>query len=84
MTQNYTSEFKEMIVSLYNKGESVESLASEYGVGKSTVYKWIDIYAVNKETGLSKKEIEEMNREIRRLKEENTILKKAMTIFAKK
>lgn len=38
----YSNEFKEKIVSRYCKGESVEILAKETGIGKTTIYEWIN------------------------------------------
>ncbi|WP_375378296.1 transposase, partial [Pediococcus pentosaceus] len=37
----YDKEFKQNIINLYKQGESAAQLAREYGIGYSTVHKWI-------------------------------------------
>ena len=37
----YDKEFKQNIINLYKQGESAAQLAKEYGIGYSTVHKWI-------------------------------------------
>ncbi len=34
-----------MVVELYNSGQSVKSLSSEYGVSEVTIYKWIKLHS---------------------------------------
>ena len=71
----------------WGKGKSIQDLAKEYGIPKSTVRYWVVDKPKKKKSTLEKKSVspmvEEMKLEIKRLKEENDILKKAMTIFAK-
>ncbi|OJF73151.1 transposase, partial [Lacticaseibacillus casei] len=38
---SYDKEFKQNIINLYKQGESAAQLAREYGIGYSTVHKWI-------------------------------------------
>ncbi|HEY8364673.1 MAG TPA: transposase [Haloplasmataceae bacterium] len=86
--KRYDEEFKKMLVELYNsKQKTVSELEREYGVTKVTIYSWINQYSefkIDENTTMNNKDINEMQREINRLKEENEILKKAMAIFAKK
>ena len=81
------SEFKSMIVELYKTGRSVKELSREYGVSEVTIYKWIKqispITTID-DTEITLEEIKRMKQEMLRLQEENEILKKAMTIFARK
>lgn len=87
--EKHSNEIKETMVRLYNggKGKKIKDLAIEYGIAESTVRYWVvdkprkENKAKAKES--SNSEVEEMKKEIARLKEENDILKKAMTIFAK-
>ena len=38
----YTEEFKQQIVDLYNSGtNTVKNLSSEYGISTVTIYEWI-------------------------------------------
>ncbi|KRM05480.1 hypothetical protein FC89_GL001541 [Liquorilactobacillus ghanensis DSM 18630] len=73
-----------MIVQLYESGTSVTDLTSEYGIASATIYKWNDLYKKDDDTGASKAELLEMQARIAKLESENDILKKALTIFAKK
>lgn len=41
--KQYTEEFKNTIVELYNSGKSLTELNSEYAVSKSTIIGWIKI-----------------------------------------
>ncbi|MTL76776.1 transposase, partial [Turicibacter sanguinis] len=62
-------------------------LSREYGVSEVTIYKWIKqlspVTSID-DTEISLDEIKRMKQEMLRLQEENEILKKAMTIFARK
>ncbi|WP_434532868.1 transposase [Acetoanaerobium noterae] len=39
--KQYTEEFKNTIVELYNSGKSLAELSSEYALSKSTIAVWI-------------------------------------------
>lgn len=41
----FTNEFKKNIVLRYAEGESVEKLSTEIGVGKTTIYDWINAFS---------------------------------------
>ena len=85
--KKYNSEFNSMIVELYKTGRSVKALSREYGVSEVTIYKWIKqispITTID-DTEITLEEIKRMKQEMLRLQEENEILKKAMSIFARK
>jgi transposase len=83
--KRYNQEFKETIVELYRAGTPVNQLASEYGVTEVTIYKWIKLHSpIEGEESLTPADISAIQKENLRLKQEVEILKKAMTIFAKK
>ncbi|MGG5342846.1 hypothetical protein IGI58_001199 [Enterococcus sp. AZ020] len=87
MTKNkkkLDEDFKKMILDLYQSGQSVEKLAEQYGVASQTIYRWKKLYTKNEETGMTEAEVLAMKKEMARMQEENTILKKALTIFAQK
>ena len=87
MSQKYTKEFKETIVQLHESGKPVSELVKEYGVANQTIYKWIKLYGKYNTPNfenLSLHELQEMCKEMAKMKEENDILKKALAIFAKK
>lgn len=84
--KRYNQEFKQTIVELYRSGTSVSDLSREYGVSEVTIYKWIKALSPieNSGSGLTPTEIADIQKENLRLQQEVDILKKAMTIFARK
>jgi len=85
--KRYNNDFKKMIVDLYHSGSSVKDLSSEYGVSDVTIYKWIkNLTPIEGTEGkeMTPKDVDAVQKENLRLKQELEILKKAMTIFARK
>ena len=85
--KRYDEDFKKMIVELYHSGSSVTDLEREYGVSRVTIYNWIKNYSeieIDDNTTITKKEMLEIQKENKKLKEELAILKKALSIFADK
>lgn len=83
--KRYNQEFKQTVVELYHSGTSVSQLSSEYGVSEVTIYKWIKLHSpIEGVEELTAAEVSSIQKENLRLKQEIEILKKAMTIFAKK
>ena len=74
---------QENIINLYKQGESAAQLAREYGIGYSTVHKWIQGQAKT-QSGKSPDEIKVMEKRLASLSEENEILKKALGFLAQK
>ena len=88
--KRYNDSFKKQIVELHELGKPVIKLAEEYGVSAPTIYNWIKLYSVTENTNNGSITLNDHNKamlekenEIRRLKLENEILKKATAIFAK-
>jgi transposase len=85
--KQYTDEFRNTIVELYNAGKSVTELSGEYALSKSTISGWIKKnkpIAVDKNTTVTVSEYQAMLKKNKQLEEEIEILKKAMGIFARK
>nr|WP_252187562.1 transposase [Anaeromonas gelatinilytica] len=85
--KRYNEEFKQKIIELYNSGSSATELEREYGVTRTTIYKWIKENTeiqVDDQESITSKDVLKMKKENAKLKEEIEILKKALTIFAKK
>ena len=78
----YSKEFRESMVSLSQTGRSANSLSKEYNVSVSTISKWINQADPTNTQVLSLKE-RELIKEVKRLKEENDILKRAAVILTK-
>ncbi len=87
---NYTDEFKLQIINLCNNGKSYNSVAKEYGIAKSTVYKWVQNYnssgsfKAKDNASSSEKELLKLQKEIKQLRMENDILKQAALIIGRK
>lgn len=83
--KRYNQEFKQTIVELYRSGTSVSDLSREYGVSEVTIYKWVKALSpIESSGGLTPTEVVDIQKENLRLQQEVEILKKAMTIFARK
>ncbi|MHC6178773.1 transposase [Clostridium sp. JNZ X4-2] len=82
--KRYTDEYKNTIVELFNRGKTYSELNSEYGIPKTTMRQWV-LKDKNKKNGTEAKEenIKEVLKKNAILQEENEILKKALSIFAK-
>lgn len=85
-TSQHTQEFKEKAVKLaLGDGKSIAATARDLGLNISTLHTWINKYRdevdIKPSTDLEARLIEQ-EKEIRRLKEERDILKKASAYFA--
>ncbi|RYM05492.1 transposase [Sporolactobacillus sp. THM7-7] len=91
MGKQYDYDYREYVAKLVvDDGRKAREVAYELEIPKSTVNRWVASYRHKLNQGSStkyqtQKEMEriqkEQEKEIRRLKEENEILKKAMHIF---
>ena len=85
----YAPEFRRRIVDLVRAGRGPENLAREFKVTAVTIRKWVvqaDLDSGRRSDGLTTEERAEFNqlrREVRVLREEREILKKAAAWFAK-
>lgn len=82
--KKYSVDFRKMIVKLYQDGAPVADLTDEYGVSNVTIYKWINLYKEDKGSGIYKSDVLALQKRLKQLESENDILKKALTIFAKR
>lgn len=86
----YTEEFKRQIVALHDNGKPGKEILIEYGLGRSTLQKWISNYHktgsfhAKDNRSSEEQELTELRKENKRLKMENDILKQAALIMAKK
>lgn len=83
MAKKYNQETRELILQLNEQGQSVPSLAREYGISEATIFNWKKEYTPDEKTGKSQADIHQMEKKMHRLEQENDILKKAITIFTK-
>ncbi len=87
--RNYTLEFKKEVVALLeSSGKSVPELSEEMGLSHKSVYRWRRQYGTKSRTdsGRSVAELEaellKLKREMRVLRQERDILKKAISIVS--
>ncbi|AYW49713.1 IS3 family transposase [Tetragenococcus halophilus] len=76
MAKQYNQETRELVLQLNEQGQSVPSLAREYGISEATIFNWKKEYTPDKETGKSQADIHQMEKKMHRLEQENDILKK--------
>ena len=86
--RNYTREYKEEAVALVTEqGYTVPKAAESLGINPNVLYKWKDkLEAESQGKVLSESERDELNRlrkEVKALRMEKEILKKASAFFAK-
>lgn len=86
--RTYDQEFKNTMVELYKTGKSVTELHNEYGIPLTTIRQWVVVKTelpINKnKEEVTMEDFIKLKKEIASMKEENEILKKALTIFVKK
>jgi len=86
--KNYTNEFKRNIIRMIiEDGKSQVAVAEEFGLHPNTIGKWIKSHKSIESTPQSEqelaRELKELKKKLFDLEEENEILKKAATYFAK-
>ena len=93
MGKYYEPEFKLMIVNLLKSGQSVKDVSSDYSLDQSMIRRWrreeaSDNLAFtgkgNKSLTEEQMEILKLREELKELKLERDILKKAVSIFSRK
>ena len=86
--KQYTKEFKEEAVALVlEQGYSVAQAAKSLGIGSSLLYKWKEKVEAQRE-GVAlvedeRAELKRLRKEVKELRVEKEILKKASAFFAK-
>lgn len=88
--RQYTEEFKREIAELViRSGKSQAQISRETGISNQNISRWVKEYKNNSDTkteaqGPGWKEYQAMQEELRRVREERDILKKALNIFSRK
>lgn len=87
MGQRHSEDFQREAVRLaLSSGLSRKQIAADLGIGLSTLGKWIATYRTEERPDLPSadllKEVEQLRRENRVLREERDVLKKATIFFA--
>ena len=85
----YDEEFKKTIISLLDSGKTVSELSLDYSVSLASINRWRKQYSKEKsglscsETTESVLKIKALEKELKDIKLERDILKKAVSIFSK-
>jgi transposase len=90
MAKKYENEYKVMIVGLLNSGIKPKQITEDYGLDGSMVRRWKREYAAKsgdfskkKELSPEAEELKALRKELRSVKMERDILKKATSTFSK-
>mgnify|MGYP000438526992 CR=1 FL=1 len=90
MRRKFDNEFKTTVVELLQSGKSVGDLSEEYNVQGNTIRRWRREYdqkngdlSKKREPSASEVELSRLKKELRDIKMERDILKKAVSIFSK-
>lgn len=84
----YNTEFKQTIVSLYQSGKTVNELCAEFNISTSCVNRWRKEFSDPQDStppidSEYVKELNALKKELKDIKLERDILKKAVSIFSK-
>lgn len=93
--RRFDQQFKVDAVRLLSEsGKTVSEIARDLGIGRSQLESWkkqllgkkspLSAFPANGNIGGEKKELEELRRELARVKEEREILKKAVAVFSRR
>ena len=90
MGTKYDNDFKVMLVELLRSGRTAKELSSEYTINAGIIRRWKREYEVksgdfSKKREISREELElkALKKELREVRMERDILKKAVSIFSK-
>ena len=88
MAKKYENDFKIMIVELLKSGIKVKEISEEYEIHDSIIRRWRREYEAKsgdfskkREITKEEKEFKALNKELKEVKLERDILKKAVSIF---
>lgn len=88
--QKYDNAFKVMIVELLKSGIKTRQIGDEYGLEINMINRWrreyeskMGDFSKRRELSLEEQELKALKKELRDVKMERDILKKAVSIFSK-
>ena len=82
----YDQSFKKTLVELLNSGKSVKDLTKEFGVSQASIHRWDKEFNTTTSQDNSQSEmlkIKALEKELKDVKLERDILKKAVSIFSR-
>jgi transposase len=81
--KRYDTEFKKEVVRLIDQGRSVKSLSESFELTPAQIYNWRSKYGSTSTEQQERETIRELEAELRKIKEERDILKKAMAYLSR-
>lgn len=87
--KNYNTEFKSTIVELLESGKTSKELTKEYGVSLASINRWKKEFSSSvtpedlSDLKLERLKVKTLEKELKEMKLERDILKKAVSIFSK-
>ena len=88
--QRYDNDFKVMIVELSKSGIKTRQISDQYGIEINMINRWrreyqskMGDFSKRRELSLEEQELKALRKELRDVKMERDILKKAVSIFSK-
>jgi len=88
--KQYENDFKVMVVELLESGRTARELSEEYGINSGIIRRWkrefkakSGDFSKKRERSVEELELKSLKKELRDVKMERDILKKAVSIFSK-
>lgn len=83
--RSYDAAFKGNVLKLHAEGRTASSLATSFGINENMIYRWKRQSKASDSSSLPKElgEVLALKEELRKVKEERDILKKALGIFSR-
>jgi transposase len=88
--QRYDNDFKVMIVELSKSGIKTRQISDQYGIEINMINRWrreyqskMGDFSKRRELSLEEQELKALKKELRDVKMERDILKKAVSVFSK-
>jgi transposase len=79
----YDQEFKRTIVELLNSGKTTKALCEEFSISQASIHRWHKELNTSEADKQESIRIKALEKELRSVKLERDILKKAVSIFSK-
>ena len=90
MGKKYDNDFKVMIVELLKSGRTAKEISDEYSINDGIIRRWKREYEAKsgdfskkREVSIEEQELKLLKKELREVRLERDILKKAVSIFSK-
>ena len=79
----YDQGFKRTILELLNTGKSVKELTTEFGASQASIHRWSKEFSTPGINNSESVKIKALEKELKNVRIERDILKKAVSIFSK-